>query len=79
MAKIRISLSKQAFTAIALTSALASGCSTVERTSLEELTAVQTVTPIAKPGTEMTAYALPAPIGVASSTSAALSTQTAAT
>ncbi|ASY69573.1 lytic transglycosylase domain-containing protein [Sinorhizobium fredii] len=77
MAKIRISLSKQAFTAIALTSALASGCSTVERTSLEELTAVQTVTPIAKPGTEMTAYALPAPIGVASSTSAALNTQTA--
>ncbi|OAP38374.1 lytic transglycosylase [Sinorhizobium glycinis] len=77
MAKIRISLSKQVFTAIALTSALASGCSTVERTSLEELTAVQTVTPIAKPGTEMTAYALPAPIGVASSTSAALNTQTA--
>ncbi|ACP25886.1 lytic murein transglycosylase [Sinorhizobium fredii NGR234] len=79
MATIRISVSKQAFTAIALTSALASGCSTVERTSLEELTAVQTVTPIAKPGTEMTAYALPAPIGIASSTSAALSTQTAAT
>ncbi|ASY57197.1 lytic transglycosylase domain-containing protein [Sinorhizobium sp. CCBAU 05631] len=77
MAKIRISLPKQAFTAIALTSAIASGCSTVEHTSLEELTAVQTVTPIAKPGTEMTAYALPAPIGVASSTSAALNTQTA--
>ncbi len=78
MAKVRISLSKQAFTAIALTSAaIASGCSTVERTSLEELTAVQTVTPIPKPGTEMTAYALPAPIGVASSASAALSAQTA--
>ncbi|AFL53054.1 soluble lytic murein transglycosylase-like protein [Sinorhizobium fredii] len=77
MAKIRISLSKQAFTAIALTSALASGCSTVERTSLEELTAVQTVTPIPKPGTEMTAYALPAPIGAASPASAALNTQTA--
>ncbi|MCA1367596.1 transglycosylase SLT domain-containing protein [Bradyrhizobium sp. BRP14] len=77
MAKIRIPLSKQALTAAALASvALASGCSTVEHTSLEELTAVQTVTPLPKPGTEMTAYALPAPIGATTSTSAALTAQT---
>jgi soluble lytic murein transglycosylase-like protein len=80
MAKIRISLSKQAFTAAALASvAIASGCSTVERTSLAELTAVQTVTPLPKPGTEMTAYALPAPVGATASTSAALTAQTATT
>ncbi|MCA1439596.1 lytic transglycosylase domain-containing protein [Ensifer sp. IC4062] len=66
MAIFRISLSKQAFTAAALASvAIASGCSTVEHTSLEELTAIQTVTPIPKPGTEMTAYALPTPDGAA--------------
>lgn len=77
MAIFRISLSKQAFTAAALASvAIASGCSTVEHTSLEELTAVQTVTPIAKPGTEMTANALPAPDGMAVATAAVASPTT---
>ena len=76
MAKIRISLSKQAFTLAALASvAIAAGCSTVEHTSLEELTAVQTVTPLPKPGTEMTAYALPAPIGATAAKSEALAAQ----
>ncbi|NRP70461.1 hypothetical protein ILFOPFJJ_01341 [Ensifer psoraleae] len=76
MAIFRISLSKRAFAAVALASvAIASGCSTVEHTSLEELTAVQTVTPIAKPGTEMTAYALPTPDGVATTASSALAAQ----
>ncbi|OHV82379.1 lytic transglycosylase domain-containing protein [Ensifer sp. LCM 4579] len=76
MAKIRISLSKQVLTATALVSlGIASGCSTVERTSLEELTAVQTVTPIPKPGTEMTAYALPAPVGATADASAALAAE----
>ncbi|WVT72017.1 lytic transglycosylase domain-containing protein [Sinorhizobium chiapasense] len=78
MAKYRISLSKQTFGVAAILSAtIVSGCSTVEHTSLEELTAVQTVTPLAKPGTEMTAYALPTPDGVATATSAALTAQTA--
>lgn len=78
MAKFRISLSKQTFGAAAILSAtLVSGCSTVEHTSVEELTAVQTVTPLAKPGTEMTAYALPTPDGAATAASAALSAQTA--
>ncbi|THK34490.1 lytic transglycosylase domain-containing protein [Ensifer sp. MPMI2T] len=77
MAIFRISLSKQAFTAAALASvAIASGCSTVEHTSLEELTAIQTVTPIPKPGTEMTAYALPTPDGAATAASTALAFQT---
>ncbi|MCA1404523.1 lytic transglycosylase domain-containing protein [Ensifer sp. IC3342] len=77
MAVFRISLSKQAFTAAALASvAIASGCSTVEHTSLEELTAIQTVTPIPKPGTEMTAYALPTPDGAATVASTALASQT---
>ncbi|MBB4185496.1 lytic transglycosylase domain-containing protein [Sinorhizobium terangae] len=77
MAIFRISLSKQAFTAAALASvAIASGCSTVEHTSLEELTAIQTVTPIPKPGTEMTAYALPTPNGAATVASTALVSQT---
>ncbi len=77
MAKFRISLSKQTFGAAAILSAtLVSGCSTVEHTSVEELTAVQTVTPLAKPGTEMTAYALPTPDGAATAASAALSAQT---
>jgi soluble lytic murein transglycosylase-like protein len=76
MAIFRISLSKQAFTATALVSlAIASGCSTVERTSLEELAAVQTITPIPKPGTEMTAYALPAPVGAMAETSAAIAAE----
>jgi len=76
MAKIRTPLSKQALAATALVSlAFASGCSTVEHTSLEELTAVQTVTPIPKPGTEMTAYALPAPAGAAPDASAALDSE----
>ncbi|WP_104663056.1 lytic transglycosylase domain-containing protein [Ensifer adhaerens] len=80
MANYRISLSKQTFGVAALLSAtIVSGCSTVEHTSLAELTAVQTVTPLAKPGTEMTAYALPTPDGVATATSAALVAQTAAT
>ncbi|OCP09387.1 MULTISPECIES: lytic transglycosylase domain-containing protein [unclassified Ensifer] len=79
MAKYRISLTKQTFGVAAILSAtLVSGCSTVEHTSLEELTAVQTVTPLAKPGTEMTAYALPTPDGAATATSAALTAQTAA-
>ena len=39
--------------------------------------AVQTVTPLPKPGTEMTAYALPAPDGAASATAAALAAETA--
>ncbi|MCG5482440.1 MAG: lytic transglycosylase domain-containing protein [Sinorhizobium meliloti] len=78
MAKIRISLSKQALAASALVSiGIASGCSTVERTSLEELTAVQTVTPIPKPGTEMTAYALPAPVGATADASATLAAEAA--
>ncbi len=77
MAKIRISLSKQALAATALVSvAIASGCSTVEQTSLEELTAVQTVTPIPKPGTEMTAYALPAPAGASAPLTAEAATAT---
>ncbi|WEX86226.1 lytic transglycosylase domain-containing protein [Sinorhizobium garamanticum] len=76
MAIFRIPLSKRAFTAAALASvAIVSGCSTVEHTSLEELTAVQTVTPIAKPGTEMTAYALPTPDGAATTASSALAAQ----
>ncbi|WP_077960473.1 lytic transglycosylase domain-containing protein [Ensifer adhaerens] len=80
MANYRISLSKQTFGMAAILSAtIVSGCSTVEHTSLADLTAVQTVTPLAKPGTEMTAYALPTPDGVATATSAALSAQTAAT
>ncbi|OCP38849.1 lytic transglycosylase domain-containing protein [Ensifer sp. LC163] len=78
MAKFRISLSKQTFGVAAILSAtLVSGCSTVEHISVEELTAVQTVTPLAKPGTEMTAYALPTPDGAATAASAALSAQTA--
>ncbi len=78
MANYRISLSKQTFGVAALLSAtIVSGCSTVEHTSLADLTAVQTVTPLAKPGTEMTAYALPTPDGVATATSAALTAQTA--
>ncbi|XNY07634.1 transglycosylase SLT domain-containing protein [Sinorhizobium meliloti] len=77
MANFRIPLSKRALAAVSLVSvAVASGCSTVEHTSLAELTAVQTVTPLPKPGTEATAYALPAPIGAAASTSAALTAQT---
>ncbi|WEX76362.1 lytic transglycosylase domain-containing protein [Sinorhizobium numidicum] len=77
MAIFRFFLSKQVLTAAALASvAIASGCSTVEHTSLEELTAVQTVTPLPKPGTEMTAYALPTPDGAATATSAALTAQT---
>ncbi|MGE6785149.1 transglycosylase SLT domain-containing protein [Ensifer adhaerens] len=80
MANYRISLSKQTFGVAAwLSATIVSGCSTVEHTSLAELTAVQTVTPLAKPGTEMTAYALPTPDGVATATSAALVAQTAAT
>ncbi|RVI50832.1 lytic transglycosylase domain-containing protein, partial [Sinorhizobium medicae] len=80
MAHFRIPLSKRALTAVSVVSVVvASGCSTVEHTSLAELTAVQTVTPLPKPGTETTAYALPSPIGAASSTSAALSAQTSPT
>ncbi len=76
MAKIRIPLSKQTLAATALVSlAIASGCSTVERTSLEELTAVQTVIPTAKPGTEMAAYTLPAQAGTAAEASAALTSE----
>ncbi len=43
---------------------------------MEQLMALQTVTPLPKPGTEMTAYALPTPDGVAATT-AALAAETA--
>ncbi|WP_426227626.1 transglycosylase SLT domain-containing protein [Pararhizobium sp. DWP3-4] len=77
MANFRFSVSKPAVTACALISAsLVSGCSSVERTPMEQLMAVQTVTPLPKPGTEMTAYALPTPDGVAATT-AALAAETA--
>ena len=39
--------------------------------------AAQTVTPLAKPGTEMTAYALPTPDGATTATAAALAAETA--
>jgi soluble lytic murein transglycosylase-like protein len=55
------------------------GCSSVERTPMEQLMAAQTVTPLPKPGTEMTAYALPTPDGAATSAAAALAAQTATT
>ncbi|MFP5078161.1 transglycosylase SLT domain-containing protein [Rhizobium sp. YIM 134829] len=78
MADFRFSLSKPALKACALLSvASLAACSSVERTPLEQLTAAQTVTPIAKPGTEMTAYALPTPDGAATSTAAALAAETA--
>lgn len=71
-------MSTSALKACALLSvASLAACSSVERTPLEQLTAAQTVTPLAKPGTEMTAYALPTPDGAASATAAALATQTA--
>ncbi|MFD1328594.1 lytic transglycosylase domain-containing protein [Mycoplana ramosa] len=38
------------------------GCASVIETPVEEMASAQTVMPIAKPGTEMTAYALPAPL-----------------
>lgn len=44
---------------------------------MEQLMAVQTVTPLPKPGTEMTAYALPTPDGATSATAAALAAETA--
>ena len=44
---------------------------------MEQLMAVQTAMPVAKPGTEMTAYALPTPDGAATATSAALAAETA--
>lgn len=53
------------------------GCSSVERTPMEQLMAAQSVTPLAKPGTEMTAYALPTPDGAATTAAAALAAQTA--
>lgn len=52
------------------------GCSSVERTPMEQLMAAQSVTPLAKPGTEMTAYALPTPDGAATTAAAALAAQT---
>ncbi|WP_428415187.1 transglycosylase SLT domain-containing protein [Pararhizobium sp.] len=80
MANFRFSVSKPAVTACALISvSLVTGCSSVERTPMEQLMAVQTVTPLPKPGTEMTAYALPAPDGAASATAAALAAETAMT
>lgn len=39
-----------------------SGCASVIETPAEEMAAARTVMPIAKPGTEMTAYALPTPL-----------------
>jgi len=78
MANFRFSVSKPAVTACALVSVtLAGGCSSVERTPMEQLMAVQTVTPLPKPGTEMTAYALPTPDGAATATAAALAAETA--
>jgi soluble lytic murein transglycosylase-like protein len=78
MANFRFSVSKPAVTACALISAsLVGGCSSVERTPMEQLMAVQTVTPLPKPGTEMTAYALPTPDGATSATAAALAAETA--
>ncbi len=44
---------------------------------MEQLMAVQTVTPLPKPGTEMTAYALPTPDGATTATAAALAAETA--
>jgi soluble lytic murein transglycosylase-like protein len=44
---------------------------------MEQLMAVQTVTPLPKPGTEMTAYALPTPDGAATATAAALAAESA--
>lgn len=38
------------------------GCASVIETPAEEMAAARTVMPIAKPGTEMSAYALPAPV-----------------
>ncbi|WP_132532235.1 lytic transglycosylase domain-containing protein [Rhizobium sp. PP-F2F-G48] len=78
MAVSRLSLHKQSLTACALISAtLMVGCSSVERTPMEQLMAAQTVTPIAKPGTELTAYALPTPDGAAATAVEALAAQTA--
>jgi len=78
MAKIGFSNSKHALTACALiTAALGTGCSSVERTPMEQLMAAQTVTPLAKPGTELTAYALPTPDGAPTATVAALAAETA--
>ncbi|WP_455271063.1 transglycosylase SLT domain-containing protein [Rhizobium herbae] len=78
MANFRFSVSKPAVTACALISAsLVGGCSSVERTPMEQLMAVQTVTPLPKPGTEMTAYALPTPDGATAATAAALAAETA--
>ncbi|HTO31827.1 MAG TPA: lytic transglycosylase domain-containing protein [Pararhizobium sp.] len=78
MAKTPFSVNKPAVTACALISAtLLGGCSSVERTPMEQLMAVQTVTPLPKPGTEMTAYALPTPDGAATATAAALAAETA--
>ncbi len=57
--------------------ALGTGCSSVERTPLEQLMAAQSVTPLPKPGTELTAYALPTPDGTPTATVAALAAETA--
>ncbi len=78
MAKIGFSNSKHALTACALVAAaLGTGCSSVERTPMEQLMAAQTVTPLPKPGTELTAYALPTPDGMPTATVAALAAETA--
>lgn len=78
MAKIGFSHSKHTLTACALIAAtLGTGCSSVERTPLEQLMAAQTVTPLPKPGTELTAYALPTPDGTPTATVAALAAETA--
>lgn len=78
MAKIGFSNSKHRFTACVLVAAaLGTGCSSVERTPLEQLMAAQSVTPLPKPGTELTAYALPTPDGTPTATVAALAAETA--
>ena len=85
MAVFRLFVHKQSLTACALMSAtLMVGCSSVERTPMEQLMAAQTVTPLAKPGTELAAYALPTPDGAsapgaATAAEAALAAQTAST
>lgn len=57
----RHTLSAASLVAVTVTA----GCSSVEHTPMDKVMAVQTVVPLAKPGTETTAYALPPAEGVA--------------
>ncbi|QRM56003.1 transglycosylase SLT domain-containing protein [Sinorhizobium sp. BG8] len=64
MADILFFSSKRLASAACATALLGlGGCASVIETPVQEMTAAQTVMPIAKPGTEMTAYALPTPLG----------------